>query len=147
MFRIWNCLSCRKKYYSLAPGYCFGHCLTILSIRPINRVCLMEGSLWWNQPTAIAAPSTGRMVCILFAFVVLSRGKTVEENIINASISRVLGAKTDWQRILECAHNPEMKIILSNTTEVGIKLVQDDITANPPSSFPGKLLAFLFWTV
>ena len=37
-----------------------------------------------------------------------------------------------------------MKIIISNTTEVGIQLVQDDITAEPPVSFPGKLLAFLF---
>ncbi len=71
-------------------------------------------------------------------------GKTVEENIINASISRVLGAKTEWKRILECAHNPEMKIIISNTTEVGIQLVQDDINSDPPVSFPGKLLAFLY---
>lgn len=74
----------------------------------------------------------------------IENGVTVEEDIINASISRVLGAKTEWQRILECAHNPEMKIVLSNTTEVGIRLVQDDITANPPVSFPGKLLAFLY---
>lgn len=74
----------------------------------------------------------------------VENGKTVEENIINASISRVLGAKTEWQRILECAHNPEMRVIISNTTEVGIQLVQDDITADPPVSFPGKLLAFLF---
>lgn len=74
----------------------------------------------------------------------VENGKTVQENIINASISRVLGAKTEWKRILECAHNPEMKIIISNTTEVGIQLVQDDITSDPPVSFPGKLLAFLF---
>lgn len=74
----------------------------------------------------------------------VGNGKTIEENIINASISRVLGAKTEWKKILECAHNPEMKIILSNTTEVGIQLVDDDIHAEPPVSFPGKLLAFLF---
>lgn len=73
----------------------------------------------------------------------MENGKTIQENIINASVSRVLGAGTEWQRILECAHNPEMKIVLSNTTEVGIQLVQDDITAEPPVSFPGKLLAFL----
>lgn len=73
----------------------------------------------------------------------VENGVTVEENIVNASVSRVLGARTDWPRILECAHNPEMKIIISNTTEVGIQLVQDDITAAPPVSFPGKLLAFL----
>jgi tagaturonate reductase len=74
----------------------------------------------------------------------IENGKTVEENIVNASISRVLGAKTEWKRVLECAHNPEMKIVFSNTTEVGIQLVQDDIHADPPVSFPGKLLAFLF---
>ena len=74
----------------------------------------------------------------------VENGKTVEENIVNASVSRVLSAKTEWKKILECAHNPEMKIIISNTTEVGIQLVDDDITAEPPVSFPGKLLSFLF---
>ena len=74
----------------------------------------------------------------------VENGVTVEENIINASVSRVLGAKTEWKKILECAHNPEMQIVLSNTTEVGIQLVDDDIHAAPPVSFPGKLLAFLF---
>ena len=74
----------------------------------------------------------------------VENGKTVEENIINASVSRVLGAKTDWPLILKCAYNPEMKIIISNTTEVGIQLVADDINNEPPVSFPGKLLAFLF---
>lgn len=74
----------------------------------------------------------------------VENGETVEENIINASISRVLNARTEWQRILECAHNPEMKVVISNTTEVGIQLVEDHISAEPPVSFPGKLLAFLY---
>lgn len=67
-----------------------------------------------------------------------------EENIICSSISRVLSAKNEWNKILECAHNPQLKIIISNTTEVGIELVQDDIRRYPPVSFPGKLLAFLY---
>lgn len=74
----------------------------------------------------------------------VENGETIEENIINASISRVLGAKTEWKKILECAHNPEMQIVISNTTEVGIQLVEDDVHAAPPVSFPGKLLAFLY---
>ena len=45
---------------------------------------------------------------------------------------------------LECAHNPNMQIIISNTTEVGIQLVTDDVRRHPPVSFPGKLLAFLY---
>jgi tagaturonate reductase len=73
----------------------------------------------------------------------LENGKKVEENIVNSSISRVLSAKDEWSEILQCAHNPHMQIIISNTTEVGIQLVQDDIHRLPPVSFPGKLLAFL----
>ncbi len=71
-------------------------------------------------------------------------GKKYEEDIINASISRVLSAKSEWNKVLECAHNPQLKVIISNTTEVGIQLVQDDIRRHPPVSYPGKLLAFLF---
>jgi tagaturonate reductase len=71
-------------------------------------------------------------------------GKNLEENIVCSSISRVLSAKNEWNKILECAHNPQMKIIISNTTEVGIELVQDDIRRHPPVSFPGKLLSFLY---
>jgi len=74
----------------------------------------------------------------------IENGKTVEENIVNASISRVLSAKTEWKQLLECAYNPEMRIIISNTTEIGIQLVDDDINATPPVSFPGKLLSFLY---
>jgi tagaturonate reductase len=71
-------------------------------------------------------------------------GKQVEENIINSSVSRVLSSSTEWEQILECAHNRNMQIIISNTTEVGIQLVNDDIRRHPPVSFPGKLLAFLY---
>jgi len=74
----------------------------------------------------------------------IQEGQLVEENSINASVSRVLSAKTEWKEILACAHNPAMQVIISNTTEVGIQLVEDSIQAAPPVSFPGKLLAFLY---
>lgn len=73
----------------------------------------------------------------------IENGVTLETTIINASVSRVLSAKNDWQEILQCAHNHEMTLIISNTTEVGITFVQEDINLKPPASFPGKLLAFL----
>ena len=74
----------------------------------------------------------------------IENGMMKEEAIINSSISRVLSAKEQWSTILECARNPEMKIVISNTTEVGIVLTDDDTRLSPPHSFPGKLLAFLF---
>lgn len=71
-------------------------------------------------------------------------GKKIEENIICSSISRVLNAHDEWNEILKCAHNPALQIIISNTTEVGIVLENDDIRQDPPHSFPGKLLAFMY---
>ncbi len=69
----------------------------------------------------------------------------VDECIVNASISRVLSAATQWNAVLACAGNPELQVIISNTTEVGIVFIPDDnINGKPPISFPGKLLAFLY---
>ena len=75
----------------------------------------------------------------------IENGNAVEEICVNASISRVLSANDDWHKIIECASNADLRIIISNTTEVGISLVNNDnIHAEPPSSFPAKLLAFLY---
>lgn len=74
----------------------------------------------------------------------IENGKTIEQNIINASISRVLSANQDWEEILKSAHNPEMQIIISNTTEVGIVESDDKVQDSPPKTYPGKLLTFLY---
>jgi len=37
-----------------------------------------------------------------------------------------------------------MQIIISNTTEIGIQLIPEDIRHHPPKSYPGKLLSFLY---
>jgi tagaturonate reductase len=70
-------------------------------------------------------------------------GREIEENVVCSAISRVLSAKSQWAEILACAANPDLQVVISNTTEVGIQLVADDVTQSPPVSFPGKLLAFL----
>ena len=66
-----------------------------------------------------------------------------EETVINTSISKILSAADEWDMVLKEAENPELRIVLSNTTEVGIQLVKEDINQQPPSSFPAKLLAVL----
>jgi len=73
----------------------------------------------------------------------IENGLPVERTTINASISRVVSAKTEWQAVLDCAANPDIQIIISNTTEVGITLVASDVNSLLPESFPGKLLHFL----
>lgn len=74
----------------------------------------------------------------------IDNGQTVEENVINTAISRTLSAKDQWNEILATASSKDMQIVISNTTEVGIQLMEDDLFASPPVSFPGKLTAYLY---
>lgn len=73
----------------------------------------------------------------------IANGKEVEENIVNCAISRVLTASDDWDEILAVAASPDLTVVVSNTTEVGITYEEESIFDNPPSSFPAKLLAVL----
>ena len=74
----------------------------------------------------------------------IADGQKVEENLICSAISKVLTAHTDWPAIMEVATSPDLQVVFSNTTEVGIQLMPDSVSAQPPVSFPGKLLAVLF---
>ncbi|TGE23434.1 tagaturonate reductase [Hymenobacter metallicola] len=71
-------------------------------------------------------------------------GQQIEENVVSSAISRVLSAKSQWAEVLRFAQSPDLAVVISNTTEVGIQLVADDIRRTPPQSFPGKLLAVLY---
>lgn len=73
----------------------------------------------------------------------LENGRLVEENIISSAISRVIVADQNWDAVLEIARSKDLKIIISNTTEVGIILVNESIAQYPPLSFPAKVLAVL----
>lgn len=66
-----------------------------------------------------------------------------EEAIINTSISQVLSAADEWDLILKEAESEQLKVVISNTTEVGLQLVKENINQQPPASFPAKLLAVL----
>lgn len=74
----------------------------------------------------------------------IQNGQHIDEQIINSAISRVLSASSSWREVLQVAHNPDLQIVISNTTEVGLQLVEEDIRQQPPSSFPSKLLAVLY---
>lgn len=64
---------------------------------------------------------------------------------IISCISRCLNAHSDFEAVQKCAENPDLRYIVSNTTEAGI--VYDPscrFTDTPASSFPGKLTQFLY---
>lgn len=60
------------------------------------------------------------------------------------SISRGINPYTDYAAYLELAHNPDMRFIVSNTTEAGIEyLGTERLDDAPPKSFPAKLTVLL----
>src|SRR5918992_6044732 len=74
----------------------------------------------------------------------LENGREIQERRVIASLSRALSAADEWDAVLACARNPDLELIFSNTTEVGIAVDQDDKPdLDPPRSFPGKLTRFL----
>lgn len=73
-----------------------------------------------------------------------SEGKIIDEIVSVDSISRVLVAFSDWEEILKVAASPDLKWILSNVTEAGLALEpSDQLSDEPPASFPAKLLQCL----
>lgn len=111
-----------------------------------NRKGIFNGRIVLVKSTSTGSVSEFNDQDCLYTLCVrgIENGQKIEENIICSAISRVLSAGEHWEEILKCAYSPEMKIIISNTTEVGIQLVKEAITLRPPASFPGKLVAFLF---
>ncbi len=74
----------------------------------------------------------------------IAYGKPVADTFVNAAISRVVAAPDAWPDIMALANAPQLQVIISNTTEVGIQYVDEDIHQSPPESFPAKLTAFLY---
>ncbi len=71
-------------------------------------------------------------------------GAVRQERRIVSALSRAVSARDDWPAVLELARRPELALVFSNTTEVGIVLDEgDEAELSPPRSFPGKLACFL----
>ena len=67
-----------------------------------------------------------------------------EAHHIIGSLSRALSARHEWEAVLAVARDPALELVISNTTEVGIVLDEEDAKdAAPPRSFPGKLTCVL----
>ena len=75
----------------------------------------------------------------------LNKGKAVDSIELIDVVSRCLNPYSQFQDYLKLAENPDMRFVISNTTEAGIAFDDsckpDDA---PASSFPGKLTQLLF---
>lgn len=72
-------------------------------------------------------------------------GEKVNSKRVISSASRCLNPYQNYQEVLDCAKNPDLRFISCNTTEAGI--VYDpscQFQDAPADSFPGKLTQFLY---
>lgn len=75
----------------------------------------------------------------------IENGKEICERTEINSISCAVNPYKDFDGYLALAENPDLRFIISNTTEAGIAFTADDrFTDRPAKSFPGKLTQFLF---
>ena len=72
-------------------------------------------------------------------------GEKVNRKRVISCVSRCISPYADFDEYLKCASNPDLRFIVSNTTEAGIaydpECALDD---KPANSFPGKLTQFLY---
>lgn len=75
----------------------------------------------------------------------IENGQVVDEHNHIDVISRCLNPYKDFDDYLKLAENPDMRFIISNTTEAGIEFVETDkFEDSPAKSFPGKLTQLLY---
>ena len=71
-------------------------------------------------------------------------GKVINKARVISAFSRMLSAHDEWDAILEVATKPDITLVISNTTEVGIRFDKDDKrTEGSPDAFPAKLTLLL----
>ncbi|SDK05921.1 tagaturonate reductase [Natronincola ferrireducens] len=75
----------------------------------------------------------------------IKNGEVVTEHSIINCIARGVNTYTDYDEYLKIAENPELRFVISNTTEAGIAYNEEDkLEDRPQMSFPGKLAALLY---
>lgn len=72
-------------------------------------------------------------------------GQKINKKRVISCISRCLNPRKEFDAVLACASNPELRFIVGNTTEAGIAYDPScQFTDCPASSYPGKLTQFLY---
>ncbi|MBV1887990.1 MAG: tagaturonate reductase [Urechidicola sp.] len=75
----------------------------------------------------------------------IKNGKAISEHEIIDCIQRGINPYENHADYMAVAENPDLRFVISNTTEAGIAYNENDsLNDAPQSSFPGKLTALLF---
>ncbi len=73
-----------------------------------------------------------------------SNGKVIDKKTLITCISRIVEVHNEWKDFLLSARQADLNIIISNTTETGLRFDELDSQKEIPSSFPGQLCHWLY---
>ncbi len=112
----------------------------------LNAQDIFNGSIAIFQPLAggmvnMLADQDGLFTCIARG---LEDGKEVVEKRIVTSVSDYVNPFENYDRYISYAKDPNVRFVVSNTTEAGICYEECDINVTPQKSFPAKVTAFLY---
>ncbi len=72
-------------------------------------------------------------------------GKAYKENRVVKCVDQVVGAYSDYEKMIALADIDTLQFVVSNTTEAGIVYEgTEKLTDTPPKSYPAKLTQFLY---
>ena len=116
-------------------------------LQQMNQQNLFNGSAVVVQPIQ---QGLGKMLAeqdYLYTVILegLIDGQPTQTSEIITTVHHVLNPYEQWQEYLDLAKDEQLEVIVSNTTEAGIVFnPSDQLTEQPPQSFPAKLTALLY---
>lgn len=75
----------------------------------------------------------------------IKNGELISEKRLVTAVQEVINPYTEWSAYLALAKNEEVRFVVSNTTEAGIRFnPEDTFDDTPPKEFPAKLTVWLY---
>jgi tagaturonate reductase len=118
-------------------------------IQQLNKRKLFQGSIVVTQPRPHGAAKLAELKGQDGLYHQMIRGikdgKRIDEKELIFVFSQIFDPYNEWNSFLALAENPDLEIVVSNTTEAGLVYQKSDWNPDEPIlSFPGKLTLFLY---
>lgn len=109
---------------------------------------LFDGGIAVMQPRPTGKANIEKLAAQdgLYTLVIrgIDNGKPIEKRRIINVFSRVFNAYEEWDAFLRLAESPDLKMVVTNTTEAGLIYRPETYTGEPLPSTPGKIALLLY---
>jgi tagaturonate reductase len=125
--------------------------VSAVAVDTANRAGVFNGRIVVVQSTRSGVAQAINAQDGLFTLVEqgVADGERVQRSRVIGSMSRALIADDEWQLVRDVISRPDLQVVVSNVTEAGFRLAEDEPgwdrdRSNAPPSFPAKLTDLLF---